>query len=482
MIPELPLPRSRVPHEDQAVPEAFEKAPAQVDRFSRMLTTLLRWTLVVGVAIVPVAIGPRFTAKRDAVWAFCIVMVSLWVLRSLVSPRYSRRVSLGLWLPILVLGAALTASTMAAISTSIALWGSSYRQEGLLIWLCYLIAGMVTLCEFRGEPAWQSKWVAAVLVGAVLNAGYALIQYTDHDLLWKARFLLRPSGFQYNATFLAGLLVMAAPVSLALVVEACTVARRSWAVLLGLTLYLGLLVTGARGGWLAFWLAGGLWIWSTWSKLEPAARRWLAASTAALLMLTVVFLAPRGPFSRSFDAATLERVVAAGGLRATTADETPPDARTAAGRIGMTFTVKGGVPVRWTLWRAAVRNWLRRPWLGQGLDSFRHIPNPRDSLEARIYAGRDLANVFYDRTHNQFLEMAVTAGTLGLLAFLWAVLGFVFPAAAAARKGDAVLGAVVAGALAHLMMLQIQPSFIGTSFIFWSFLGFGAARAYRSAR
>jgi hypothetical protein len=286
-----------------------------------------------------------------------------------------------------------------------------------------------------------------------------------------------------NAVFLAGYLAMATPVALSVTLVVKAWPARVAMMMLAALLYVGLLVTGSRGGLLAFWAATGL---AAGLALRGCARvrgAWVLSAGAVLAAVTLAYFAPCGPFGRRIDDAVLERVVRDGGVLRLVAGEVHPDARQPVQRLAMTFEYGGGIPVRLSIWRGAISRWQSRPLFGLGLDSFRYFPDLRDPREARLYAGRNLPPGFrYDRAHNEFLEVAVGAGAVGLVAFLWLLAALLFPPLrAVVRSGDPLTAGLLAGALAYLVALQSQPGHLGSSFVFWSLLGFGAARPAAAA-
>jgi O-antigen ligase len=439
---------------------------ARLTAVARAATVFNRWLLVAGILLVPLAFGPDMhLAKRLVVWAVVLPAAVLWVGRALVRPNRAQALIPGVTLPVVVFAGILVWSTMRAVSVPVALWGSIYRHEGLLVWLAYLAVALVTAHEVRHDARLQQRWMAALVVSAMLSAGYALLQYTGHDPIWRYRALLRPFGFQSHAVYLAMYLTMAAPVALALAMEQRPVVGRLVGLLPVGLVYLGVLVTASRVGWAGFWLATGLWGLAVWPALRRADRRWLVGIGAALAALTLAYLTPGGPFARTFDETTLQRVRAAGALR------DPSDVQPLATRLVSTLAADGGLSVRMMIWRAALHDWLQRPWLGQGLDTFRYYPT-----------GWRPGDAFYDRAHNWVLDLGVSTGVLGVCGFAWTFVALLGPAIRGAfGRRDAVSAALAVGPLAWLVQVQVEPSVIGSSFVLWALLGCGYAVAMSDA-
>jgi len=449
-----------------------------------LLSAALRWLLVVSVALIPLVFDPLdpgrtlVDAKRNAVWTVGGLVVVLYGLRWLFDRHSSPRLELRFVLPVLALAVVLGVATWHAANPHVAFWGARARGEGLVTYLCYLVGAVAVAHELRDAPGFQRSFTTALLIGAAGNALYALVQFAGLDPVWGFRSYLRPFAMQGNAAFLAGYLALTVPGAAAAAIAAGSGPARTGMLLLVSLLFFGLLVTGSRAAWAASWLGIGLVATVVLVRYRAPQRRWTAAVGAVMLGLTFLHAAQVGPFARAIDEQLLARIAQDGETLRLVPGEVHPDARKPAQRLAMTFQYGGGVPVRLAIWRGAVAAWMRRPWLGQGLDSFRYFPNLSDPREARIYAGKTLPPLFhYDRAHNEFLEVAVAAGALGLAAYLWLLAALLVPAFRASAAGDLVAAGAVAGAVAFLLVLQVQPGYLGSSFVFWSLLGFGAARA-----
>lgn len=69
---------------------------------------------------------------------------------------------------------------------------------------------------------------------------------------------------------------------------------------------------------------------------------------------------------------------------------------------------------RWAVAGAGLRLWWQRPWLGHGAGAFRTVfPSAKPAS----------VTLFYDHAHNDFVEMLVDRGAVGLLLWLASVLG-----------------------------------------------------------
>jgi O-Antigen ligase len=120
------------------------------------------------------------------------------------------------------------------------------------------------------------------------------------------------------------------------------------------------------------------------------------------------------------------------------------------------------------LWQAGLSLFRQHPVLGVGPDNFRHLYGAELGLEG--WDERVQAN-------NMYLEVLVDLGLLGLVAFVWLLVGSVVPAARRLRRLPAPqrvwLVGVCLGLGAFLLhgVLDTFLAFTSTALLFWLFLG-----------
>ncbi|MCL7452198.1 MAG: tetratricopeptide repeat protein [Anaerolineae bacterium] len=344
--------------------------------------TLLEMGWLLAALLVPLGVDlwgqqpfelPKAVALRSLAW----LLTGVWLADCLIrwrSPWRELRGNPLLW-PALALAGVHVAATAFAADRGLSLWGSYERAQGALTLVSYVLLFLVVSARLRTLDQ-ARRLLAALVFTAVPVTALGLAQAVGWDpagLVSNARSPLYTTLGRSN--FTGAYLALLLPLTVALAV---TTTRR-WLKLAGGALLLaGLAVialTLARGAWLAAITALGtlalLWFWP---KLSRRAR--LATLVA-------------GP------------VGLAGGLGLTLW----------LGRQG------GSEAARLTIWRATLELVSRRPWLGYGPDAL-GIVFPRVYPPQLVYyQGRGLV---VDRAHNLFLDWAVTAGLLGLLA--WFVL------------------------------------------------------------
>lgn len=431
------------------------------------LTLVLRWLLVLSVVAVSLAVGNP--VKAEFILFVTLILPLLWVPKLLLHRSGIPR--------LLVAGAAflavLTLSSAFAISRHIAIWGSVYRHEGLVAWLGYVLVALVAAHEFRHTRLFQRRLMVAFFVGAGVNAAYAMLQFRGHDPVWGYATYLRPFGLAANPVFLGGYLAMSLPLAVAIAVRAPAGAASLSGFALSILLYAAILVSGSRSAWAASWLALLGFSLTAGLLRRPPNRTRLAVLALSTVVLTILFLTDAPPFARKIDRTILERIARDSGLPMP--ERFNLDDLRAAARLRGTFSESGGIPQRVILWSVALERWWRRPLWGHGLDSFRYIPDLRNPTLARIYGGEapGRQGFYFDRTHNQLLEVAVCTGIFGLAGYLVWTAALLVPgwkAALASRSHDSL--AAGSGAMAFLLVLMVEPSYLGTFFIFWIFLGF----------
>ena len=313
------------------------------------------------------------------------------------------------------------ASTLASAIPSTALWGFAQGAEGrsLLSTAGLLALFFAIALRARSERmAW--RLAAAVALGTAAAAGYIIAQGFENDPFWLIRFLPgRLVGSFGNPIYAGAALLMGLPVVLAGTLAA-TAWRGPWIGLAAGAVGAGaagmtaaaIALTMARGPWVGAAVAVALFLVVGWRILPPHMRWRLVlltvASAAVALWLLAAINDPRGRrFNDPSDgptsiSAAVERAAAA------------PAA------------VRDGLNGRERIWMGSLRVAASRPWfafedgspvllrhlLGYGPDSFPYVYplGEEPSLSETVRLTRD--------AHNQYINMLVEQGVLGLLVSL----------------------------------------------------------------
>jgi len=410
---------------------------------------------------VPLAFNPwggsSFELPKTALLRALVLLMSLAALLRAIeawsSPGHSlpRRLVTPLLWPALALGSVLALATALSVSPRASLWGSYERQQGLLTLGAYLLLFLLTAVNLRSRTQAERLW-AALVWGSAPVVAYGLLQAARLDPLdWRTDAASPVLSTIGRANFLGSYLVLVMPLTAGRLLSA----RRRWPHLLLLAGQLGCLaLTQARGAWVGLGvvaLAFGL-AWATATR-----SRRLVLVTLAVAALAVGFVAllnwPGGPLVALARLPGLDRLATL--------------ARTDA----------GSTAARLTVWRATLPLIAARPWLGYGPETMRTVFGRVFPPQLVYYQGRHVA---VDRAHNLWLDLGMSAGLAGIVAFGTLLVCFGRLAwqglrNASDRWEQAAWAALTAAIAGHLADLQFGFDLTASATAFWLTLALGAA-------
>ncbi|MBN1178622.1 MAG: O-antigen ligase family protein [Anaerolineae bacterium] len=351
----------------------------------------------------------------------------------------------------LALGLALLLATALSIAPRASLWGSYERQQGLITWGAYLILFLVTVANLRTRVQTDRLWAALVWGNAPVVA-YGCLQAVGADPLnWRSDAASPVLSTIGRANFLGSYLVLVIPLTLG---RALAVERRWPTLVLLAAQVVCIALTQARGAWVGLGIAGvvfGL----TWAAVTRNRRLAIATAAVAVLAVTFVLLLTwaGGPLADLANLPGLERLAALG--------------RTDA----------GSTAARLTIWRATLPLVAERPGLGYGPETMRVAFARVFPPQLVYYQGR---HAVVDRAHNLWLDLGMSAGLAGTLAFAALLVGFGRLAWRGTRAASetwqrtvwVALAAAVAG---HLADLQFSFELTVSGAVFWLALGLAGA-------
>jgi len=282
----------------------------------------------------------------------------------------------------------------------------------------YQIAVVFVVTERAADAAWAGRAVAAYLLGMSLGAAVGLVGW------WVGSDDPRMRGVFSTGMTSGNSLAMAYVAATAAAGLAWTGARRAGASVAGALAAVGLAATRTRSSWL------GAVLGCATLALMPRARRGAALAIAFFVVLVMAV----------------------------------PGFRERAGQMGDTreYTAQG----RLSLWHTGWNLFRDRPVLGWGIaDQSRRIEAHR-LPDATFHGGH---------FHNNIVQIAVTTGTVGLLAyaaFHLALLAALWPR----RRGPwglAAIGVWVAFQMAGFFDWSFGDAEVAYAFFLW--MGLGAA-------
>jgi O-antigen ligase len=235
----------------------------------------------------------------------------------------------------------------------------------------YSIVLVFVLADRMRDPVLARRFVSTVFAAGLVTCGLGLVQFAVRHLRGEWREPLR--GVFSSAMTTGNVLTTLALAALAFVLFATGIERRRWLDRAAMaTFFVTLLLTFRRGSYLA-WLAGSLVL----VGLKRA--RWLLL--VPLVVALALAISPRFARERALSIAH------------------PVD-----------FSSQG----RLSLWKSGLAAYRDRPWTGWGLQDGGPLILRYRRSDAQFPAGH---------FHNNWVQIAATTGTVGLLAyFAWMLL------------------------------------------------------------
>lgn len=440
---------------------ATADAAQRSELLSAVATSAIRWSALIAVAVVPLLVDlanvddTYYGLKARALWLLGGVIVAAWGVRAI---RGGARLTLPDVRPLAAFVAAAALATLTSVRPLWAMLGSPYRHEGLVVLLAY---GAIAAASIEVGREWSGRWLAAVIGGATVAGVYGIAQYFGFELFvrdpirrsWTAAFATTGHPNYYGAY-----MVLVFPFALTAWLGTRATLTSVAALLAALVLYAGILFSYSRAAWAGGMFAVAILATAVSLRCSGALRPRAIIAGAVLLITTFLFLIPRGPLAARDQASP--------------ADE----ARTA-------FELSGPrVADRVYLWHHGVALLARRPFLGYGPDNLVLVfPQQWDETRTRFWGPVPRT---IDRAHNEFLDLGLSVGIVGLLAYSWVVVTALRSAVRALRGPlDVHLrgGAALAGLLGYLLALQFGFSVVGVAPVFWSVLGTAIGLSPRAA-
>jgi O-antigen ligase len=421
------------------------------------VTEVLRLTLVLSLPLVFNPWGASAFELPKAMLLRALVLLLGWVAvveRLERSPARARpRFPPAMVWPGAAFGLSVLAATLLSYDPLTSLWGLLQRQQGLLTLAAYLGLFWLTASQLRSRTQVYRLW-SAVVWGSLPVVLYGLLQgFGVRPLGWQTDAASPVLSTVGRANFLGSYLVLIIPLTAA----RTGIATRPLPLILLLGGQLACwLLTLARGAWIGLGAAIviGLLAWAYATRRRRLA--WIALALTlggASVIALVMALTSSHPV-----------LTETPGLKHLTS---------------LAQTNAGSVAARLTIWRTTQPLVAARPWLGYGPEAMWPIFMRVFPPELVYYHGR---GVIVDRAHNLWLDLGMSVGLMGALAFaalLLATCGQIRRGLSPpTRRTERVLWVALAAALGgHLVDLQFSFDLTTTGTIFWLLLALVAALA-----
>ncbi len=375
--------------------------------------------------------------KMMLVYGFTSVILALWLGRSILEKKFFFRAT-PLDIPIGLFLASQLLATIFSIQPHTSIFGYYGRfHGGLLSTVSYITLYYAFVNNLKKR--FGQKMIFASLSSGFIIAVYAILEHFGHsfscllishgqtfnDACWVQDVQHRVFATLGQPNWLAALMDMLIFFALYFV----SLSRKIWQFLLWLivsaSLFLSLLYTGSRSGFLAvvigslFWF--GLIIWSRQQQTSVKSLKLIdfRKLSLALFSLTLIAAVTGTPVTAGLQHFWRTEVK-------TLENKSPKRAPTKQINTNQNKPIitTGGTDsgvIREIVWRGAIKVWQRYPIFGSGVGTFGYS----------YYRDRPLAhnrvsewNFLYNKAHNEFLNFLATSGIVGLAAYLILLGGF----------------------------------------------------------
>ncbi|HLQ63300.1 MAG TPA: O-antigen ligase family protein [bacterium] len=432
-----------------------EAVGAAVAGFVRAVAT----TLVVTVPLVVTPWGEAAYSyiKSELTIALALIGLLGWMV-VFVTTRHPK------WqgtLPELALWAFLLAgllSTATSVDPSVSLFGGLGRHEGLLT-ICAYAAWYFIGVHFLGSQRRYQSLVVAAGIAATVAIGYGILQVFAPPLFegeafvreWYGRLGIPRVGSTLGGPLVfGGYLAFILPMVCAVAAVTRSRVRVVWLAVAFLAV-IDVALTLTRASWLALLAGMGIFVAAATGMTSRTRRIVIGGSAVAVLAAALILMA----------------VVS-----------TPSQVRSRV--TASVDTSAGSVAQHIYIWRHVVQLIQTRPLLGWGLDTLGAVfPYDRESLVR--YFG--LRPVTVDRAHNDVLQVAVSVGIPGAMAYVgfWVLVLMAGVRVWRRHAGPPRLFAAawLGGLAAYLLQAQFSFSTVAITPLVW--LMAGAVCAWESA-
>ena len=414
-----------------------------------------------------------------------LLLLTAWLvdpvnLRGSMADSLRRLLTRPLVLPALLFAFTHVLSTITSVSPHLSFWGSHFRAYGICTVLCYVIFFFLIILNLNTSRQFE-RLITVALLASLPVALYGVLQHSGIDPLFPGKdYSGRVISTIGNPIFLGAYLIMVIPlafgrllVSLRALLREGPLASPRRSLLLEVIGYASLLVlqlacllyTKSRGPW--FGLLGGGLLFAVLVGLRYRMKRLLFIAIVvgvALVALLVALNLPHTPLEPFTESPYLSRLVLSDNLVAGTGTEW----------------------VRLLIWQGTLELIKSGPNIGFTPDPLRPLrlligygPDTMEVVFPQVYppglAHVESREAMADRAHNELLDLVVTTGVLGLLAFLLLMGSFFYYGLSLLRrtrdfKVQITLIALLSAMVAHLIEAQFGLLLPSADSLLWLYL------------
>lgn len=293
---------------------------------------------------------------------------------------------------LLLFTGAFTLTTLTSVLKYPSFWGTLERMGGLWTFWHYILFFIILISLFSRKEHWQKLFNLTIFVG-VLSAFYGFGQKTNIDFFIGSGGRERIFGTIGNPALFAGYELFTVFLSLIMYLTAGPAKSRKFYVLAFLISSAAVLMTVVRGSILGYAVGLLVFIFLWMMHKKSRLRKPIFTTLAVLVVAFALFSWLFHDSSLVQNSSYLKRVT----------------------DLSLTSTT---VQTRFWAWEAGLMGWKENPktiLLGWGPENF-NIPFSQN-FNPKFFRGPG-AETLFDRAHNMFVEILVTMGLIGFLAYL----------------------------------------------------------------
>jgi len=333
------------------------------------------------------------------------------------------------------------AATVFSKNPYLSLVGAYYRYEGLITFINYLFLFYVVV-NFLNEDSINRVLNVSVFTGGLIGF-YGLMQHLNKDLVgWGTYDSNRVFSTFGNPVYLGAYTATLVPLAVAMCLKGLKSQKRipskiknisdrikqlfNWIVvvfikispwLYGISLALilsGLCLSQGRGAFIGVLISLIVFFWLSLKIKE-------IFITKKIIITLVIILLVGGYFNLKPETSSMGRLLQMVN-KAISLEEDKDSIPIAPGEKTFTTAMRSAAGARPIMWRDAIRIIKDYPLLGIGPETFGLIYPKYRSLELILTEGGQYGRP--DRVHNDIIDLTLSKGLLGLLAYLWMLIIF----------------------------------------------------------
>lgn len=417
-----------------------------VDKFQNVVKTTLLLALA-GIPLIIVPLGGKFDHFYFPKVVGMFVLVFSFLIMLILNIRKIGKFVDRDWInkTLLIYFCLLLSSLFFTNNLNNAIYGSPGRVEGLITISMYMMLFLIG----RYFSKLNDKLFIAVMVTAVIISIYGIMQYFGFDIFPRDDFRVNWTSSAFstmgNPNFLGSYLVLMIPVSIYFYI----IKKNNVGILCYAILLFCLLATRTRGSWLGAIVSIICFIvlhFIFYKHSKDEMKRYIFLIIISVIIISI--------FNFLSDGALLSRFITIS-----------LDAKEFLGS-GEKSDYAGSH--RGFIWKRVIELIKMRPLTGYGIENLGETFEKYYSQDMIEFWG-EIRNV--DRTHNEYLHIAVTTGLPSLIAYS-SFVGLILKSGLKKINNNKFALMLCSSVVGYLAAAFFNISVVSVAYIYWIFLGF----------